>query len=288
MPPKFQRNTLANLHSVGERPETGETNALFGLSGTLPRLIEADVSRIARNAEQPRTVFDEGALRALADSIAQVGLQQPILVRDGADKGHYILVAGERRLRAHQMLGRKTIPAIITQGRPEEVALIENVQRVDLDAVDLARGLVRLMDRHDYTQATIGTLIGCTEAEVSRRMSVLRLPAEILADYQSRAGEVSRSMLVEIAAVDDVARQRSLWQKASQGLTVRAIRAEKKEDGQGRARRLPSLKAVSRNLGRMSEEVEMMAVIRKQLQPEHRDMLRLVRARIDVLLESGD
>ncbi len=285
MPPKFQRNTRANIHSDDDRPEAGETNALFGLSGTLPRLIEVDVDRISRNPGQPRTVFDEKALSALADSIVRVGLQQPILIRECPDKGHYVLVSGERRLRAHNMLGRKAISAIITQGRPEEVALIENLQRVDLDAVDLARGISRLLERHDYTQAAVGVLIGCTEAEVSRRLSVLRLPDDILAAYQMRAGEFSRSLLIEIAAVDDVSRQRALWQKARQGLTVRAIRAEKSEGGPGRPRRILSLKEVSQHLSRMSEGVERMAVIRRQLHSEHRDQLRGLRCKIDALLE---
>ena len=290
MPPKFQRNIRANIHSTGERTEVDETDALFGLSGTLPRLIEADVERILGNPEQPRTVFDEAALAGLADSIARVGLQQPILVREGPEKGQYVLVAGERRLRAHLILGRKTIPAIITQGRPEEVALIENVQRVDLDAVDMARGVLRLMERHGYSQASAAALMGCTEAEVSRRLSVLRLPNDILDEYRERAGDFSRSMLIEIATVEDVGEQRVLWQKARQGLTIRALRAEKKErsgGGEGEARPRPrplSLKAVSQNLSRMSEEVERMMDIRRQLRPEQREQLVSLRRQIETLL----
>ncbi len=284
MPPKFQRNTRAIVLGAGERPESAETNALFGLSGTLPRLIEADVGNIFRNPEQPRTVFDNDALEALAASIERVGLQQPILVREGPEKGQYVLVAGERRLRAHYILKRETIPAIITQGRPEEIALIENVQRVDLDAVDLARGVGRLMESHGYTQAAAGALIGCTEAEVSRRLSVLRLPAEILKEYRERVGDISRSLLIEIAAVDDPARQLALWQKAKQGLSVREVRAEKKGAQETPRSRPPTLKAVGQSLGRMVGEVERMGEIRRQLQPEHRERLRALREMIDALL----
>ena len=283
MPPKFQRNTRAIVLGAGERPEAAETDALFGLSGALPRLIEADVGRIVANPEQPRTVFDEPALQTLAASIERVGLQQPILVREGPEKGAYILVAGERRLRAHHILGRKVIPAIITQGQPEEVALIENVQRVDLDAVDLARGVGRLMERHGYTQSAAGALMGCTEAEVSRRLSVLRLPEDILREYRERAGDISRSLLIVIAAVDEPARQLALWQKAKQGLSIRAIRDEKKGEGGTRHRSL-SLKAVGENLRRMAFEIERMETVRRQLLPEHRDMLHALRNRIDGLL----
>ncbi|MEI7606594.1 MAG: ParB/RepB/Spo0J family partition protein [Rhodospirillaceae bacterium] len=291
MPPKFQRNTLVNIHGVGERAEVGETDALFGLSGTLPRLIEADVDRILGNPEQPRTVFDEADLAGLADSIRRVGLQQPILVREGPEKGVYVLVAGERRLRAHHILGRKTIPAIITQGRPEEVALIENVQRVDLDAVDLARGVVRLMERHGYSQAAAASLMGCTEAEVSRRLSVLRLPNDILDEYRERAGYFSRSVLIEIATLVEADEQRALWKKACQGLTIRALRVEKKrkatEEGEGRPRlRPPSLKVVTQNLNRMGDEVERLVEIRRQLWPEHREKLLALRRQIDALLEA--
>jgi len=288
MPPKFQRNTRAIVHDAGERPEAIETNALFGLSGALPRLIEADVDRILGNPEQPRTVFDETALQALAESIAHVGLPQPILVREGPAKGVYVLVAGERRLRAHTILGRRTIPAIITQGRPEEVALIENVQRVDLDAVDLARSLARLMERHGYTQVAAGALIGCTEAEASRRLSVLRLPADVLKEYRERAGDISRSVLFELATIEDPERQRSLWQKAREGLTIRALRAEKKaaeEGGKMRLRPL-SLKAVGVNLNRMSQEFERMSELRRHLRPEHREQLHALRRKIDALLDS--
>ena len=290
MPPKFQRNTRANIHSVGERAEVDETDVLFGLSGTLPRLIEVDLDRILGNPEQPRTVFDETALAALANSIDRVGLQQPILVREGPEKGLYVLVAGERRLRAHHILGRKTIPAIITQGRPEEVALIENVQRVDLDAVDMARGVTRLMERHGYSQVAAAALMGCTEAEVSRRLSVLRLPNDILDEYRERAGEFSRSVLIEIATLDDVGEQRALWQKARQGLTIRALRVEKKgvAAGEGASRPLSrplSLKMVTQNLNRMAGEVERMVDIRRQLRPEHREQLLSLRRQIDALLE---
>ncbi len=283
MPPKFQRNTRAIVFGSGERLESLETDALFGLSGSLPRLIEADVERIQPNPEQPRTIFDPESLKTLADSIARVGLQQPILVCDGPEKGQYILVAGERRLRAHVLLGRKTIPAIITQGQPEEVALIENVQRVDLDAVDLARGVSRLIERHGYTQAAAGALIGCTEAEISRRLSVLRLPEEVLREYRERAGDISRSLLIEIASVEEPSRQLMLWEKAKRGLTIRAMRDEKKEEGGGRQRVL-SLKVVGQNLRRMALEIERMDEVRRQLQPAHRDQLRALRCRIDSLL----
>ena len=126
--------------------------------------------------------------------------------------------------------------------------------------------------------------MGCTEAEVSRRLSVLRLPEDILNEYRERSGEFSRSLLIEIAAVDDPDRQRALWQKAREGLTIRALRAERKAEGNSRHRPL-SLKAVSQHLGRMVQEIERMDEVRRQLKPEHREQLSALRRKIDALLE---
>ncbi|MEI6560403.1 MAG: ParB/RepB/Spo0J family partition protein [Rhodospirillaceae bacterium] len=283
MPPKFQRNTRAIVTGPAERSEATETDTLFGLSGILPRLIEADIERIATNHDQPRTVFETEALAALAASIARDGLLQPILVRDGEEKGHYILVAGERRLRAHVLLKRKTIPALITHGRPDEIALIENLQRVDLDALDVAHSLDRLIDTHGYTQAEAGAVVGCAEAEVSRRLSVLRLPIDLVTEYRQRAGEISRSVLYELATLDDPEHQRALWNKAKAGLTVRALRAEKGGVTAPRPRAL-SLKTLGQSLGRMTQEVGRMHEIRRELRPEHREQLLILRQRIDALL----
>lgn len=283
MPPKFQRKAPAG--PAGVAVGIAEVAALGGVSPDLPRLFEAEIDAIAVDPDQPRTVFDEAALQALAESIARHGLQQPVLVRETETKGRYGLVAGERRLRAHQILGRRTIPAIITTGKPEEIALIENVQRVDLDAVDLARGLQRLIDRHDYAQADVGALIGCTEAEVSRRLSVLRLSDDVLAEYRERAQDISRSVLIEIATLDDPARQRALWDQAKGGLTVRALRSAKKAEPEAASRRRPmSLKAVGLSLDRIAEEVERMHAIRSALQDEHRERLKALRTRIDAVL----
>ncbi len=284
MAPRFKRDTRAQVQGPGAvREEAAETDRLFGLSGSLPRLVEADVARIAPNPDQPRTVFDEADLRALAASIERHGLQQPILVTAGGGPGEYRLVAGERRLRAHQMLGRATIPAIITQGRPEEIALIENVQRVDLDAVDLARSLERLMERHGFLMAEVGVMIGCVEAEVSRRLSVLRLPDDVLEDYRRDPARVSRSVLVEIATLDDPALVRSFWQRAKAGMTVRDLRVEKKA-ARASAPRPLTARAMGQSLARIAGELDRLQEARGRLPEEHRDRLRAMRDRIDSLL----
>lgn len=283
MPPKFQRQTARILSGPIERPVIDETDRLHGLSSDFPRLIEVDVARIRANPDQPRSSFDETALQALARSIDEHGLQQPVLVREDAEKGQYMLVAGERRLRAHRLLGRPTIFAVITAGRPEELALIENVQRVDLDAVDLARGLDRLIAIHGYTQEAVGALLGIDRAEVNRRLSVLRLPEDMLEDYRRHMETVSRSALFEIATLDDDALQRDLWEKAKAGLTVKGLRAEKKKASPQQAP-LSALRVIGQGLLRIDRELVRMVEHRRILAPEHAEHLRDLRRRIDGLL----
>ncbi|WP_029009026.1 ParB/RepB/Spo0J family partition protein [Azospirillum halopraeferens] len=281
MPPKFARKPVRTLPASDS---LGVVEGMTGVSADFPRLIELSIERIADNPDQPRTVFDEAGLRSLADSIARHGLQQPILVREEPDGDGYRLVAGERRLRAHRMLGRDTIFAIVTTGKPEEVAIIENVQREDLDAVDLARGLNRLVETHGYTQEEAGAVIGCTKAEVNRRLAVLRLPDDILADYRRRTADISRSILVEIAQVDDDAVRRRLWERAKAGLTVREVQAQRKAAAGTAGKDAALLQTLGRSLTRIGKEVEAVRTVRHRLLPEHRERLSALRDEIDALL----
>lgn len=98
----------------------------FQTSPDLPRIVKIDLDRLTPNPDQPRKQFDETALQELAASIEKHGLIQPVTVKE-VDGDTFMLVAGERRYRAHQLLGRTTIAAIITQGNPDEIALIENL-----------------------------------------------------------------------------------------------------------------------------------------------------------------
>ncbi|HYD70319.1 ParB/RepB/Spo0J family partition protein [Azospirillum sp.] len=205
-------------------------DALFGLSADFPRLIEVDIARVRRNPDQPRKRFDEDSLHELAQSIERHGLKQPVLVQE-ADDGAYRLVAGERRLRACTLLGRKTIFAIVTEGDPDELALIENIQRVDLDAVEQAGAFARLIERHGYTHEALGRVIGRSQADVTRTLSLLRLPDEIRAEYEAQFRGVPKSVLVEVASVDDPDLQRRLWNAVKDGGTVKALREAKRAGG---------------------------------------------------------
>jgi ParB family chromosome partitioning protein len=205
-----------------------QNDVLFGTSANFPRVVEVDLTSVDRNPDQPRQHFDEDELRSLADSIERMGLKQPILVKQAAG-GRYIIAAGERRFRAHQLLGRATIFAIITDGDLDEIALIENLQRADLDAMEEARAFARLIERHSYTHEELGRIVSRSQGEVARTLATLKLPEAMLREYSSFRKTISKSILQELAFIDDAALRQDLWEEAKAGkLTIRGLRETKK------------------------------------------------------------
>jgi ParB family chromosome partitioning protein len=205
--------------------ERVDRDSFFQLSADLPRLVELDVGAIAPNPEQPRLRLDDGTLEELKASIERHGLLQPILVRRAEDGAGWVLVAGQRRLAAIKALGRRTVAAILTSGDPGEVALVENLQRQALDPFDTASAVQRLMERHGYSQTAMGGILGLKQNTVSALLAVNRLPERIRAEYPT-SDRVSKSLLVELAAVPDAGEQLRLWDAVrTGGLTVRGVRA---------------------------------------------------------------
>jgi ParB family chromosome partitioning protein len=205
-----------------------QNDVLFGTSSNFPRVVEVDLTSIDRNPDQPRQHFDEEELRGLADSIDRMGLKQPILVKQAAG-GRYIIAAGERRFRAHQLLGRETIFAIITDGDIDEIALIENLQRADLDAMEEARAFARLLERHKYTHEELGRIVSKSQGEIARTLATLKLPEAMLREYPEFRKTISKSILQELAFIDDDALRQDLWEEAKAGkLTIRGLRETKK------------------------------------------------------------
>ncbi len=179
------------------RPEVKERRALgLGLDALLPaaRGVElaaakADapyqlvgIERVRARRDQPRRRFDPQALDELARSIAEQGLIQPIVVRRLDDAEGYEIIAGERRWRAAQMAGKREVPVVIKDVDPSEafeLALVENVQREDLDPVETASAYRRLMDDHGYTQDELARRIGKERSTVANTLRLLQLPAEV-------------------------------------------------------------------------------------------------------------
>ena len=203
----------------------------FGASPDLPKIVEISLSDIHPNPDQPRKTFDEVKLQELAWSIERQGLLQPIIVQKRVgDHASYLLVAGERRFRAHHLLQKATIPAIITEGNPDEIALIENLQREDLNPLEEAEALERMMDRYHYTQEELGKVIGKAQNTVSEVLRLNTLPAVIKDEYRtSDIRAVSKSTLIELTRIKDDKLQQATWQAMKQGRwTVRDVRNAKR------------------------------------------------------------
>ena len=273
--------------------DSRERGSLFGMSADFPNLAELTLDDIEANPHQARKSFDEAAIRELAATIERHGLQQPIIVRrHPTDDNRYVLVAGERRVRAHRQLGRKTIYAIVTtRDDPEVVSLLENVQRQDLDALELAEGLRKLIDNGGYTHEKAGEVVGMSPQLVSRTLKLLTLPGFILEEYGRFSATVSRSMLMELIDVKDVDTLRELWQRAKDGLLKRDDIRE--EAGAVKAARLPfpapagghELRRLGSALKTIKANVLALEPLKGKLSRAHRDLLRELRVRIDGLLE---
>ena len=142
---------------------------------------EVDIALIQPNPNQPRTNFDEEALEELAASIRELGVISPITLRKN-DDGTYLIIAGERRFRASKSIGLKTIPAYVKTAADEQVmemALIENIQREDLNAIEIALTFYRLMEEYKLTQDRLSERVGKKRATIANYLRLLRLPAEI-------------------------------------------------------------------------------------------------------------
>ena len=178
---------------LGERAR----DALFDLAAGAPRLVEVDTASIRPNPAQPRRRVDEGALAELAASIERHGLLQPIVVKEEGDG--YVLVAGQRRLLAHARLGRERIPALIVTGEPDELALIENLQRQDLSPLDEAEALAALKARHGYSQDELARIMAKAKSTISELLSLNDLPEPVKAEVRTSELPVAKSVLVEVA-----------------------------------------------------------------------------------------
>jgi ParB-like partition proteins len=142
---------------------------------------EIELSKINPNPDQPRTVFSEEALEELAASIKALGLVQPITLRE-VNKDKYQIISGERRYRASLKAGLKTIPAYVKKASDEnvmEMALIENIQREDLNAIEIALAFQTLLDTYHLTQEKLSERIGKKRATIANYLRLLKLPAEI-------------------------------------------------------------------------------------------------------------
>lgn len=217
---------------------------------------EVDVALISPNPNQPRHTFDQDALNELAESIREHGVISPVTLRKNED-GTYIIIAGERRWRAAKEAGLNTIPAYIREAKDEQVAewaLIENIVREDLDAIEIALAYQRLMDEYSLTQETMAQKVGKKRATVSNYLRLLKLPAEIQMGIKEKKIDMghARAILSSKSAENQLALYKRIL---AEGLSVRKVEElagredeVKPEKKVNRVNKLPELKKLKKEL----------------------------------------
>lgn len=182
------------------------------------------INEIEPNKSQPRTDFDEQSIANLADSIREHGLLQPILVRP-LQNGGYQIVAGERRWRACRMLGMSEVPVLIRELSDREtaqIALIENLQRENLNPVEEAAGYKDLMEKYGMTQDDVARTVGKSRSSVANSLRILNMPAEI--KEMLKKGEISAGHAKALASIENEELMLQTARRAAKGLaTVREI-----------------------------------------------------------------
>ena len=188
------------------------------------KLTELKLTDIVRDEDQPRREFDADALEALAASIREHGVLQPIVVT--REDGKYKIVAGERRWRATQQAGLNTLPAYIREVDDENLhamALVENIQRQDLNAIEIALGMQRLIDECNLTQEAMAEKVGKKRSTVSNYMRLLGQPSEV--QLALKEGVISMGHAKAIAALDAESQIKAMKRCVKKGLSVRQAEA---------------------------------------------------------------
>lgn len=214
---------------------------------------EIDLSKIVANPDQPRRTFDPDALEELAASISELGIIQPLSLRKtGPDS--YQIIAGERRFRAAQLAGLSSVPAYIRNANDTELtemALIENIQREDLNAIEIALTFRKLIETYNLTQERLSERIGKKRATIANFLRLLRLPAEVQLGLRDRRLEMGHARA--LLTIEDPALQLKLYNEIiRQGLSVRKVEELAKAWQQGASTK--SLTSGKKAQGRYSSD----------------------------------
>lgn len=197
---------------------------------------EIDIYSISPNPDQPRRTFSEEGLDELAASIRELGVIQPLSLRASADGG-YQIIAGERRWRAAQRAGLTTVPAYVRTASDSEVtemALIENIQREDLNAIEVALAFKRLIDTYNLTQERLSERVGKSRTVITNHMRLLKLPAEIQLALRDRKLDMGHARA--LLSIDDAKLQLKIFKQIIRdGLSVRRVEELAREAAEGEA-----------------------------------------------------
>jgi len=214
---------VSQLSLFGSSEKTESTTAQGRGAVVKGKLYDLSIASLRQDPDQPRKYFDEQALSELQASIARHGVLQPILVRKGSGGGH-IIVSGERRFQAARLAGLTTIPAILTDGNPAEISIIENLLRENLTAIEEAEAIEHLRTLNNYQLGDLGSILGKAVSTLSEILSLNRLPEEVKDDCR-KDPKTARGVLVEIAREREPGRMVSLYRKCKEnGLTRGEIR----------------------------------------------------------------
>lgn len=185
---------------------------------------EVPISQIEPNPNQPRREFDEEALKELANSIKELGIVSPITLRQVADK-RFQIIAGERRWRASQLAGLKAMPAYIRTIKDEnvmEMALVENIQREDLNAIEIALAYAHLMEHEGMTQEKVSERVGKSRVAVANYLRLLKLPAQVQMALQKR--EIDMGHARALLSLESPSQQLKLFREIQKnGYSVRQV-----------------------------------------------------------------
>ena len=185
---------------------------------------EIEISKISVNPHQPRHEFDPIALQELADSIAEIGIIQPITLRKLSEES-YQIIAGERRYRASQMAGLQTIPAYIRTADDEnvmEMALIENIQREDLNSLEIALAYQHLLEQYELTQERLSERVGKKRTTIANYLRLLKLPAPIQVALQNK--EIDMGHARALLTLEDPKTQIKIFEEITKhGYSVRKV-----------------------------------------------------------------
>lgn len=203
-------------------------------TGGSSSISEIELSKIQPNPEQPRSIFEEETLEELATSIRSLGLIQPITLKEiGPDK--YMIISGERRYRASLMAGLDRIPAYIKTAADEnvvEMALIENIQREDLNSIEIALAYQKLLDNYGLTQEKLSERVGKKRATIANYLRLLKLPAEIQMGLKDKKIDMGHARA--LISVEDPEVQLALYEQIlAEGLSVRNVEELVRQAAQG-------------------------------------------------------
>ncbi len=239
--------------ALGRIPDMGVSKHA-GISALLPQhnqsIDEVRLDLIEANPSQPRTEFDEDALSELAESIKNFGIIQPVTLRK-LDNGRYQIISGERRCRASQMAGLENIPAYIRTADDQqmlEMALVENIQRKDLDPIEIAISFQRMIDECNYTQENIGERVGKQRSTVTNYLRLLKLPDEIKLGL--RKNMLTMGHAKALMSIEDASDQAFVFERIiNEKLSVREVEeiAQEMKEGSSREQKKKNVRKTKDN-----------------------------------------